>query len=87
MTMYVSRKREKLKRDIIHVDHLKAIYEINSFNGIFLQSLIDLLREMDKSKIFHEPVDADAVPSYYETIKKVFKKFLLQITIRFDKRK
>ncbi len=63
------RKREKLKRDSLKLDHLKTIYEINPLNGIFLQRLIDIIRELDKSRIFHEPVDPEAVPAYYETIK------------------
>ena len=49
--------------------HLKAIYEINPLNGIFLQQLLDSLREFDRNRIFYEPVDAKEVPGYYETIK------------------
>ncbi len=51
------------------MDHLKTIYEINSFNGIFLQRLLDLLRDMDKNQIFHEPVNPIEVPTYYDTVK------------------
>lgn len=69
LLMELIRKRERVKRDQMRVEHLKAIYEINSLNGIFLQRLINLLREMDKSRIFYEPVDVDAVPTYYDTIK------------------
>ncbi len=65
----VIRKRERLKRECIRIDHLKVIYEINAFNGIFLQRLLDLLRDLDKNRIFHEPVDAEEVPTYYSTIK------------------
>ena len=52
----------------VKVEHLKGIYEINEFNGIFLQRVLNLLRELDTSRIFHEPVDAISVPTYYETI-------------------
>lgn len=69
LLMELVRKREKLKRDTLKLDHLQAIYEINELNGVVLQRLLDVIREMDRSRTFHEPVDAEAVPAYYETIR------------------
>jgi len=48
---------------------LKGIYEINEFNGIFLQRVLNLLRKLDTTKVFYEPVDAIATPNYYDRIK------------------
>ncbi len=48
---------------------MKGIYEINAFNGIFLQRVLNLLRKLDTTKVFYEPVDAIATPNYYDKIK------------------
>ncbi len=48
---------------------MKGIYEINEFNGIFLQRVLNLLRKLDTTKVFYEPVDAIATPNYYDRIK------------------
>ena len=69
LLMELIRKRERIKRDLIRISHLSTIYEINPLNGVFLQKILDSLKEIDKNKIFHEPVDAIEVAGYYETIK------------------
>ena len=48
---------------------MKTIYELNSFNGIFLQRLLDILRDLDKKQIFHQPVDLEDAPTYLDEIK------------------
>ena len=45
------------------------MYEINSFNGVFLQRILELLIEYDKNKTFAYPVDPIQVPNYYNIIK------------------
>jgi len=67
--MEMIRKRERMKRESIRIEHLKTIYELNSFNGIFLQRLLDILRDLDKKQIFHQPVDLEDAPTYLDEIK------------------
>jgi len=69
LLMEMIRKRERIKRECIRVEHLKTIYELNSFNGIFLQRLLDILRDLDKKQIFHQPVDLEDAPTYLDEIK------------------
>lgn len=38
-------------------------------NGIFLQRTLDTLKDIDKSKVFHEAVDVKEVPTYLDVIK------------------
>ena len=69
LLMELIRKRERIKRDMIRLHELTTSYEINPFNGVFLQRILDLLIESDKNEFFYEPVDREAYPSYYEDIK------------------
>ncbi|CAF0791118.1 unnamed protein product [Brachionus calyciflorus] len=68
LLMELIRKRERNKRDIIRLDHLQTMYEINPFNGIFLQRILDIVVEFDTKLIFTQPVDPIEVPTYYEFI-------------------
>lgn len=68
LLMELVRKRERMKRECVRIEHLKSVYEMNSLNGIFLQRVLDILRDLDKKRIFHEPVDLTEVPSYTEVI-------------------
>lgn len=69
LLMELVRKRERIKYDCIKIEQLKTVYELNAFNGIFLQRLLDILRELDKKQIFHQPVRVEEVPTYLEVIK------------------
>lgn len=69
LLMELIRKRERIKYDCIKIEQLKAIYELNPLNGIFLQRLLNILRDFDKKKIFHEPVNLNEVPTYTEIVK------------------
>ena len=69
LLMELIRKRERLKLDQIKIDQVESYYEMNAFNGVFLQRLLGNLCELDKNKFFLSPVDADEVPTYYEEIK------------------
>ncbi len=70
LLMELVRKRERVKYECIKIDQLKTVYELNPFNGIFLQRLLDIMKEIDKQKIFHQPVDLVQVPTYTELIKR-----------------
>jgi len=69
LLMELVQKRERIKYECIAIDQLKTVYEINSFNGIFLQRLLYILKDLDKKKIFHEPVNLTQVPTYLDVIK------------------
>lgn len=64
------RKREKIKRELVLLDRLIGVYEVNPFNGVFLQHLMNKLFELDMNGFFWLPVDAALVPTYYTIIKK-----------------
>jgi bromodomain and PHD finger-containing protein 1 len=63
------RKRERIKRDLVRVDQVITLYEINAFNGVFLQRILEIFVDFDKNMTFTQPVDPLAVPTYYEIIK------------------
>lgn len=65
LLMELVRKRERLKRETIRIEHLK-VYD--PFNGIFLQRTLNILKDLDKRKIFHEPVDVNEVPTYLDVV-------------------
>ena len=69
LLMELIRKREKTKREMLHIDEVITMYEINPLNGVFLQRLLELLRNYDKSRVFFYPVDAAIAPGYYDIIK------------------
>ncbi len=69
LLMELIRKRERMKLDQIKIDQVETYYEMNAFNGVFLQRLLSILCELDKNKFFLNPVDAIEVPTYYEEIK------------------
>jgi bromodomain and PHD finger-containing protein 1 len=63
------KKRERLKRDQVRLAQMQTTYELNPFNGVFLQRLLDILIEYDKNGTFAAPVNPVLVPSYYDVIK------------------
>jgi bromodomain and PHD finger-containing protein 1 len=67
--MELVRKRERMKRDMVRIEKLVHRYELNPFNGVFLQSLLNQLIVMDTNAIFTQPVDGALVPTYYTVIK------------------
>lgn len=69
LLMELIRKRERFKRDLVRISKLISVYELNPFNGVFLQQVLNSLVELDKSCIFTQPVDPVSVPSYYDVIK------------------
>ena len=69
LLMELVRKRERLKRDLVRIDQLKTLYELNPFNGVFLQRILDILVHLDTKMIFTQPVNPIEVPVYYEFIK------------------
>lgn len=69
LLMELIRKRERLKRELVRIEQIEALYELNPFNGVFLQRLLDSLCDLDKQLIFTQPVDPVEVPTYYDCIK------------------
>jgi bromodomain and PHD finger-containing protein 1 len=69
LLMELVRKRERIKRDLVRLHQLETAYEVNPFNGVFLQRLLDLLVELDKSSFFYEPVNPVEAPDYYDEIR------------------
>lgn len=78
LLMELVRKRERLKRDLVRIDQLKTVYELNPFNGLFLQRILDIIVSYDTKMIFTQPVDPVEVPIYYEFIKNPMDLSLMQ---------
>ena len=66
LLMEMVRKRERMKRELVRIAQVETLYEVNPFNGVFLQRLLDLLTEYDRDGVFAQAVDAAQVPTYYE---------------------
>ena len=81
LLMELIRKRERFKLDQIKIFQVESYYEINGFNGVFLKRLLQIFCELDKNRFFHNPVDANEAPTYYEEIKEPmdFKKMMTKI--------
>jgi bromodomain and PHD finger-containing protein 1 len=62
-------KREKTKRELYLLEQQSSKYELNPFNGVFLQGLMNRLFELDTNGYFWLPVDPVHVPTYYNVIK------------------
>lgn len=63
------RKRERIKRDMVRLERLITLYEVNPFNGVFLQHILNQLFDLDRNQIFWYPVEPQQAPSYYTVIK------------------
>ena len=74
----LSRKRERMKRELVRIFQLQTLYELNAFSGVFLQSLLDILVDYDRNGIFASAVDPVQVPSYYDVIKEPMNFSLMQ---------
>lgn len=68
LLMELIRKREKMKREHIRMQHLIMRMQLSPFN-LFLKSVLEKLAVLDKAKIFTQPVDKSQVPAYYDEIK------------------
>jgi hypothetical protein len=69
LCMELIKKRERYKRELVRLGHMQTMYEVNPFNGVFLQRLLDILVEYDRKGTFVNPVNPIQVPSYYDVIK------------------
>ena len=68
LLMELIRKRERVKRETLKINEMIYNYELKPFQ-IFLLNILDKLKDFDKSRTFHDPVDVKSVPGYYEIIK------------------
>jgi bromodomain and PHD finger-containing protein 1 len=68
LLMELIRKRERIKRENVLIHQMIATFEMNPFN-MLLQRLLDNLIDLDKGRIFVDPVDINQVPNYLDEIK------------------
>jgi bromodomain and PHD finger-containing protein 1 len=61
------RKREKYKRELLHIHQNTVEYQLIPFN-IFLKNVLSKLEEKDTNSFFAEPVNIEEVPDYLQFV-------------------
>lgn len=62
------RKREKVKKEFVKAKEASLLGTLCPFN-LFLHRLLDMVKALDVSEVFTEPVDQNEVPDYGDIVK------------------